>query len=58
MATLQQQKDVIDKETQRLKDDADRLAVEARQTAADKESEIVRAEAEEKVQEIQYNAQN
>ena len=58
MATLQQQKDVIDKETQRLKDEADRLAVEARQTVADEESEIVRAEAEEKVQEIQYNAQN
>ena len=58
MATLQQQKDVIVKETQRLKDEADRLAVEARQTAADEESEIVRAEAEEKVQEIQYNAQN
>jgi hypothetical protein len=58
MATLQQQKDAIDYEAQKLKDEADRLAVEARQTAADEESEIVRDEAEKKVQEIQNNAQN
>ena len=58
MATLQQQKDAIDKEAQRSKDEAERLAVEARQTAADEESEIVRAQAEDEVQKIQYNAQN
>ncbi len=58
MTSLQKQKDEIDLETKRLKDEADRLAVEARQIAADEESEIVRAEAEEKVKQIQYDAQN
>ena len=57
MTTLQQQKDAIDTEAQRLKDEAEVLAVQARQDAADDESEKVRSAAEEEVRQIQYNAQ-
>lgn len=57
MITLQQQKDEIDKEAQDKKDDADKVAYAERQVAADLESERIRLEAEEKIKQIQYDAQ-
>ncbi len=55
--TLQQQKTAIDQQAQKTKDEADRIAVEQRQTAADEESKKIRQAAEEEVAKIQYDAQ-
>lgn len=57
MANLQQQKIDIDREAQKTKDEADRLAIEQRQTAADEESKKVRQAVEAEVTKIQYDAQ-
>jgi hypothetical protein len=57
MTDLQQQKIAIDQQAQTTKDEADRLAVEQRQIAADDESKRVRQIAEEDVTKIQYDAQ-
>lgn len=57
MTNLQQQKAAIDVEAQRTKDEADRLAIEQRQIAADEESARVRKLAEDEVARIQYDAQ-
>jgi hypothetical protein len=57
MTTLQQQKDYIDQEAQRAKDEADIAAKEQRQTAADEESARIRKTAEDEVKKIQYDAQ-
>ena len=57
MTNLQQQKVDIDREAQKTKDEADRLAVQQRQTAADEESKKVRQVAEAEVAKIQYDAQ-
>ncbi len=57
MTTLQQQKYEIDNDAQAKKDAADKAAYEERQAAADLESERVRLEAEEKIKQIQYDAQ-
>lgn len=57
MTDLRQQKEAIDREAQKTKDEADRLAVEQRQTAADEESKKVRQVAEAEVAKIQYDAQ-
>lgn len=57
MANLRQQKFEIDKEAQRAKDEADRIAIVQRQAAADEESKKVRQIAEDEVAKIQYDAQ-
>ena len=57
MTTLQQQKDYIDQEAQKAKDQAYKLAAEQRQTAADDESAKIRKTAEDEVKQIQYDAQ-
>lgn len=57
MTNLQQQKVAIDREAQKTKDEADRLAIQQRQTAADEESKKVRQVAEAEVAKIQYDAQ-
>jgi hypothetical protein len=57
MATLQQQKDAIDAEARIAKEEADKTAFAERQVAADIESEKIRLEAEEKIKQIQYDAQ-
>jgi hypothetical protein len=57
MASLQQQKNYIDEVAQKTKDDADALATQQRQDAADAESAEVRKAAEDEVKQIQYDAQ-
>ena len=57
MANLQQQKDEIDLQAQKAKDEADRVAAEERQAAADEESKRVREQAEYDVAQIQKDAQ-
>lgn len=57
MLTLQQQKDQIDIEAQRLKDEADQAAVVARQAAVDAESKKIRDQAEYDVAQIQSDVQ-
>ena len=57
MTDLRQQKMAIDREAQKTKDDADRLAIEQRQTAADEASKKIRQAAEAEVAKIQYDAQ-
>ena len=57
MTTLQQQKDYIDQEAQRTKDEAYQTARDQRQTAADDEIAKVRQTAENEVKQIQYDAQ-
>ena len=57
MISLQQQKIEIDKEAVRAKDEADKIAMDARQRAADDESKRVREQAEYDVAQIQNDAQ-
>lgn len=57
MTTLQQQKDAIDEEARLAKEDADKVAFAERQVVADLESERIRLEAEEKIKQVQYDAQ-
>ena len=57
MAHLQQQKDAIDQQAQKTKDDADAQAVLDREAAAKAEIAEVMLEAEEKAKQIQYNSQ-
>jgi len=57
MYDLQQQKNQIDEEARKAKEDADNRAVEARQLLANQESERVRREAERNVTQIQNDAQ-
>ncbi len=57
MTDLRQQKMAIDREAQKTKDEADRLAIEQRQTAADEASKKIRQAAEAEVAKIQYDAQ-
>lgn len=57
MLTLQQQKDQIDTEAQRLKDEADQAAVVARQAAVDAESKKIRDQVEYDVAQIQSEVQ-
>lgn len=57
MTDLRQQKIAIDREAQKIKDEANRLAIEQRQTAADEESKKVRQAAEAEVAKIQHDAQ-
>lgn len=57
MASLQQQKNYIDGVAQKTKDDADKLAAQQRQNAADAKSAEVRRTAEDEVKQIQYDAQ-
>jgi hypothetical protein len=52
-----QQKSQIDEEARKAKEEADRTAAGARQVMADQEAERVRSEAEEKVAQIQNDAQ-
>jgi hypothetical protein len=53
----QQQNDYIDREAQKIKDDADRQAALDKQAVADKESDRITQEAADKVRQIQYDAQ-
>lgn len=57
MTDLRQQKEAIDREAQKTKDEADRLAIEQRQIAVDEESKKIRLAAEAEVARIQYDAQ-
>ena len=57
MDDLQQQKSQIDEEARKAKEEADRVALEARQLLADQEVKRVRREAEEKAAQIQNDAQ-
>jgi len=57
MTTLQQQKDAIDEEARLAKIEADKTAFAERQVVADLESERIRLEAEEKIKQVQYDAQ-
>lgn len=57
MDDLQQQKSQIDEEARKAKEEADRVALEARQLLADQEAERVRREAEDKAAQIQNDAQ-
>jgi hypothetical protein len=54
---LQQQKSQIDDEAKKVKEEADKNAINARQLLADQEAERVRREAEEKAEQIQDDAQ-
>lgn len=57
MTTLQQQKDAIDEAARLAKVEVEDKAFTERQDAADLESERIRIEAEEKIKQIQYDAQ-
>lgn len=57
MNDLQQQKNQIDENARKAKEEADASAVKARQLLANQESERVRREAEEKSTQIQNDAQ-
>ncbi len=57
MADIQDEKNRIDAEAQRKKDEADRQALTDRQAVADQEAARVRQEAEQKAQQIQDDAQ-
>ncbi len=52
-----QQKAQIDEEARITKEEADKKAVDLRQALADQESQTVRQEAEDKVAQIQNDAQ-
>ena len=51
------QKTQIENEAQKTKDEADRIALEQKQALADQQTEKIRREAEEKVAQIQSDAQ-
>jgi hypothetical protein len=50
-------KDQIDKETQKAKEEADAKGVAARQLLADQESEKIKSDAEAEIAQIQSDAQ-
>jgi hypothetical protein len=57
MDYIQKQKYQIDEEARKAKEEADRKAVEERQTIADQEAERIRQEAEVLATQIQADAQ-
>lgn len=57
MDDMQQQKNQIDEEARKAKEEADKIAVEARQNLADQEAAVVKQEAEEAAAQIQNDAQ-
>ena len=57
MANLQQQKNAIDAEAQRAKDEADKIAFDDRQSAAEEEIARIRKLAEDEVKQVEYDAQ-
>ncbi len=57
MDDFQQQKQQIDEEARRVKEEADRKAAEEKQRLVDQEAKRIRDEAEEKARQIEQNTQ-